>query len=301
MSGGQETPLSAARPPEAPPSDRRRLAWRPDLAAESLRGRHAAARYADPVPMQISQATAPLRSSPEATKGYDTELLFGEIVDVYAMTEGWAWGQARRDGYVGYLAGAALRALGPAATHRVADLRAFLYAAPSIKTPPIAFLPYGAELAGDVHDERFLKTADGYICRAHLAPAGETIADPVDEAARFLGVPYLWGGKSSLGLDCSGLVQTVCHAAGIASPRDSDMQEAELGTPLAMPDDPAGVPRGALLFWPGHVAISLGGGRMIHANAFHMKVAIEEIAPALARIAGKGDPLRSVRMLPRPA
>jgi hypothetical protein len=278
--------------------DPRRHAYRDDLAAEALRGLVEAPLYAAPVPMQVMRSAAPLRRGPDASLGYETELLAGEIFDVYAVANGFAWGQARRDSYVGYCVAEALGPLQSPPTHRVSALRSFLYPGPGMKTTPLDYLPYGAEVAVEAREGDYARTSLGFLYAAHLEKLDLHKSDPVSEAERFLGVPYLWGGKSSLGLDCSGLVQTACFACGIASPRDSDMQEAELGSPLPLPNDPAHLPRGALLFWPGHVALAQGDGRMIHANAFHMQVVSEDIIPALARIAGKGPGLRSVRLLP---
>lgn len=247
--------------------------------------------------MQVRVACAPLRRRPHATLGYDSELIAGEIFDVYDRADGFAWGQARRDGYVGYLPEEALGPILPAPTHRVADLRAFLYPAASMKATPVGFLPYGAEIAAFEEEAGYLRTSLGYCYAKHLRPLAERPTDPVTEAERFLGIPYLWGGKSSLGLDCSGLVQTVCSACGIVSPRDSDMQERELGSPLPLPNDFSTLPRGALLFWPGHVALSQGEGRMIHATSFSMSVISEPVVPALQRIEQQGPGLRSLRLL----
>jgi hypothetical protein len=278
--------------------DPRRNAYRDDLAAESLRGLVEAPLYAVPLPMQVMRSAVPLRRKPDETLGYETELLAGEIFDVYSVENGFAWGQARRDKYVGYCVQAALGPLLSSPTHRVSALRSFVYPGPGMKTTPLDYLPYGAEVAVEGREGDYARTSLGFVYAAHLDPLDVHPADPVAEAERFLGVPYLWGGKSSLGLDCSGLVQAVCFVCGIAAPRDSDMQEAELGSSLSMPDDPASLPRGALLFWSGHVALAQGEGRMIHANAFHMQVVSEAIIPALARIASKGPGLRSVRLLP---
>lgn len=278
--------------------DPRRHAFREDLAASALRDIIFAPRYADPQPMQIRASSAPLRKAPNTSLGFETELIAGEIFDVYDRASGFAWGQARRDGYVGYCPEEALGPLLPTATHHVADLRAFLYPSASMKATPLGFLPYGAQIAVLEQESGFLRTPLGHVYAKHLRPLAERPDDPVSEAERFLGVPYLWGGKSSLGLDCSGLVQTVCSACGIFAPRDSDMQERELGLQLAMPADPATLPRGALLFWPGHVALSQGDGQMIHATSFSMTVISEPITPALRRIEQQGPGLRSARLLP---
>ena len=280
------------------PPDRRLHAYRADLAAESLRDVVESPRYAPPLRRRVLAGSTPLLRAPDASLGNETELIAGELVDLYDEAEGFAWVQAKRDGYVGYVAAADLGEPDPAPTHRVIAMRSFLYPGPGMKTARLGFMPYGAEIAVLGQTGDFCETPQGFLYAPHLAALPHQAIDPVAEAERFLGVPYLWGGRTSLGIDCSGLVQTVCFACGIAAPRDSDMQEASLGTPLALPNDPATLARGTLLFWPGHVAISQGDGRMIHANAYHMMVASEPIAPALARIEAKGSVLRTTRLLP---
>lgn len=272
---------------------------RDDIAAAFLRGEVEAGTFVEPVRRQVIAPSVPLRKAPDAGRGLETELIHGEAFDVYAEADGWVWGQALRDSYVGYAPAEAFGPAGPPATHRVAALRSFLYPGPGIKVTPLGFLPYGAHVAVEGVDGKFSKTPAGFLFTEHLAPLGHIAADPVAEAERFLGLPYLWGGKTSLGLDCSGLVQTACHAAGIASPRDSDMQEAALGTLLDLPNDPAHFQRGDLLFWRGHVAMARGDGTMIHATAWSMSVIIEPIAGAIERIEAQGEPLRTARRLPK--
>jgi cell wall-associated NlpC family hydrolase len=279
------------------PFDRRTTPCRDDLAATRLRGVLSAPRYAEAERFRVAVPSVPLRRAPDPALAYDSELLFGEAFDVYEARDGWAWGQAEGDGYVGYLPVSALVADSFRPTHRVSALRSFVYPVAGIKTTPSACLPYGALVTTEGDEGRFARIPSGYVFAEHLAPLGAAAADPVAEAERFLGIPYLWGGRSSLGLDCSGLVQIACMAAGIAAPRDSDMQEAALGEALAVPGDPADFRRGDLLFWRGHVAMAQGEGRMVHATAFSMSVISEPIGPAIARIAAQGDPLRSVRRL----
>lgn len=279
------------------PLDRRTTPFRDDVAAARLRGLVPALRFLEPEPRSVVLASVPLRRAPDPTIAYDSELLFGEDFDVYDQEDGWAWGQAGLDGYVGYLPISALEREIASPTHRITALRSFLYPVAGIKTTPSGALPYGARVAVEGEEGRFVRIRGGFLCAEHVTPIDVFADDPVAEAERFLGAPYLWGGRSSLGLDCSGLVQTAHLAAGIPAPRDSDMQESALGDPIPVLDDPADYRRGDLLFWRGHVAICQGGGRMIHATAFSMSVISEPIGPAISRIAAQGDPLRSVRRI----
>lgn len=268
---------------------------RPDLAWDGLRDRVAAPRYVAGELKRVGVPVAPLRRHPAGDAPLDTEALFGESVRVLEEdAEGWAWVQLLADGYVGYLPAEALAPLGGAPTHAVRALRTFLFPGPDIKLPPLGALPFGAQVCATGARDRFLANAGGFVFAGHLAPLDHHEVDPVEVAARFLGTPYLWGGRSSLGLDCSGLVQTALNACGIAAPRDSDMQERALGAPVPT-DGP--FRRGDLLFWPGHVALVEAPDSLIHANAFHMAVAREPLAPALARIAAAGTELRSARRL----
>lgn len=269
--------------------DPRLTAARPDLAARHLEGKVSAARFVDGVEREVIDAVAPLRHAPAADAALDTEALKGERVTVYEFTdEGWAWGQLMGDGYVGWLPTNALSAPGPAPTHIVTALRTLVFPGPSIKLPPVEALSFGCRVTVVHEDATFAVTAQGgCIPRVHLAPIGWREADWVAAAEQFAHVPYLWGGKTSLGLDCSGLVQTALTAAGISCPRDADMQEKAVG--YSVPDlSCKTIRRGDLLFWKGHVAIARDARTMIHANAHHMCVAIEPIEHAVERIRACG-------------
>ena len=270
---------------------------RPDLAARHLEGQVRAARFVDGVLREVRDESAPLRREPAPDAALDTEALKGERVTVYESDEeGWCWGQLERDGYVGWLPANALAAPGEPATHRVAALRTLAFPGPSIKLPPVAGFSLGCRLVVLRTEGTLAVTPSGYVPACHLAPVGTAEPDFVAVAERFVGVPYLWGGKTSLGIDCSGLVQVALAAAGIAGPRDSDMQERALGA--AISTGVAGLRRGDLVFWKGHVAIVRDADTLVHANAFHMSVAIEPIAAAVARIAADGGAIRSVKRLP---
>ncbi len=275
--------------------DRRTTPARPDLAAAYLKGRVETARFVEGQPRMVVVPSTPLRREPRPDLAIDTELLRGEIVTVYDQDrEGWSWGQAEQDGYVGWLPSEALGEP-ERATHKVAALRTFIFPGPDIKLPIVAAVPYGARLAVRAIEGRFAVLPDGYVWAGHLAAVEAHEADFVAVAERFFGVPYLWGGKTSLGLDCSGLVQTALQASGLSAPRDTDMQEAALGAAVD-PDGPLG--RRDLVFWRGHAGIMRDPQTLLHANGHTMTVHSEPFAEARARIkAATGADVTSVRRL----
>jgi cell wall-associated NlpC family hydrolase len=274
---------------------------RAEIAAKYLEGKVTAARFVDGRVMEVVEPQAPLRREPRPDAPLETEALKGERVTVYeANEEGWSFGQLNTDNYVGWLPSNALAAEGAPPTHKVAALRTLVFPGPSIKLPPLEALPLGARLAIIRIEDRLAVTQSGhYVPALHLKAVGDKEADFVAVAERFLGTPYLWGGKTSLGLDCSGLVQVALAACGIVCPRDSDMQEAALGAPgpgTAL----SALKRGDLVFWKGHVAIVRDRDTLIHANAFHMAVAIEPITAAVTRIGAAGSEITSLKRIVTP-
>lgn len=262
--------------------DPRLTAARADLAAEALRGVVEAGSFVVPWRARVAVGIAPLRSAPGA-RGLAAELAFGAEVDVLEVAPGgFAWVQALRDGYVGYVPAGMLGAPGPAPTHRVAAALSHLYGhagTPDLKTAPLHPLPMNARLAGRI-EGAWLVTEDARaVPAAHVAPLDAPAPDWVAEAEGFLGAPYLWGGNSALGIDCSGLMQEALAAAGRPFPRDSDLQAGE-GAPAPEGD----LRRGDLVFWRGHVGVMLDPATLLHANAHHMAVAREPLAEARARI-----------------
>jgi cell wall-associated NlpC family hydrolase len=268
--------------------DPRTTPARPDLAARSLEGRVEAARFVDGTPMRVAAALAPLRREPRPDAPLDTEALCGEPLTVYEVEEGWAWAQLAGDAYVGYVPAADLAPPGDPPTHRVAVLRTFVYPGPDMKLPPVTALAFGACVTIARLDGIFAATREGgAIIAAHLVPVSSRQPDCAATALAFLGVPYLWGGKTSLGLDCSALMQLSLLTAGIACPRDSDMQEASVGAPIAVDARLTGLRRGDLVFWKGHVGMMLDGERIVHASGHHMLVVAEPLAETVARLAAK--------------
>jgi cell wall-associated NlpC family hydrolase len=271
--------------------DPRLNAFRLDRADIRLKGSVTADRYVEGVPRRVVAPSTPLKRTPSPEAPQDSELIRGEAVLVFDETaEGWAWVQSRVDGYVGHVAADALGPPAPEPTHRVTALRTFVYPGPDMKLPALAAVSLGSRVtvAGEAETRgtRFglLAGGEGAIVARHLAPlAAPPEPDFVAVAERFVEVPYLWGGRTSLGLDCSGLVQVAMMAAGRIVPRDTDMQQDAIGVPVAG-GLAASLRRGDLAFWPGHVAILLDPARIVHASGGHMTVVVEPLAAAVARI-----------------
>ncbi|WP_324762657.1 NlpC/P60 family protein [Sinorhizobium meliloti] len=267
--------------------DRRLNAYREDLAEERLRGMVEAKRFVEGTSAAVSVPVTPLRSRPEAGCGTDTELLYGETVRVLDVADGWAWVKSDLDGYVGYVPEDVVQPPQAPATHLVAVPRTFVYRGADLRFPQAFALSMGSRIAvageAETRGTRYFLLDGGLaIVADHCIPAtGALTDDYVAIATRFLETPYLWGGRSGFGIDCSGLVQLAMQMAGRNAPRDSDMQASGLGRLIERED----LARGDLVFWKGHVAIMEDEKTLVHANGHTMTVAREGLEDAIRRIA----------------
>jgi cell wall-associated NlpC family hydrolase len=272
--------------------DTRLFAARPDLADIRLKGRYNAKHFVEGMPAQCAVPVAGVFRSPSDDAMQLTQMLLGETLRVFERAGDWAWVQLDGDGYVGYVRRAAFSDAITKPTYKVTVPLAHLYREPNIKTQPAIAVTMNAALtvtgtSGDFH----MLASRRYIYAVHTSTADAS--DFVAVAEQFLHAPYLWGGKTVLGIDCSGLVQTALKACGVAAPRDSDMQERGLGADVS--DETR--QRGDLIFWKGHVGIMQDSNTLLHANGHHMQVVSEPLQMALELIAAKGSAVTAVKRL----
>ena len=241
----------------------------------------------------VARGRVALRNSPSHDAVQDNELLFGECVTVFESKDGWAWCQSEVDQYVGYAHTIAYCEI-IAPDHRVTALSTPLLIGPDIKRAARDLLPFNAQVKVLERSNGFTRIApNGFVFEGHLATLDSKAPDWVATAERFIGTPYVWGGKTHAGMDCSGLLQTALAGSGISAPRDADMQEAALSKECSG----SARQRGDIVFWKGHVGIMLDGERLLHANSFHMQVEIEPLAQAIERIAPVAGAVTSIKRI----
>ena len=269
--------------------DSRLHAFRADLADERLRGTVEAERFVPGRPARIAASIADLRRAPRPDAEMDSQLLLGEDIRVFEESEGWAWVQAERDGYVGYVAATAVAPIAADATHVVSAPRTFIYPGPDMKLPRSSELSMGSRIAVTGHAETrgtkyaLLASGEAIVAR-HLVAKDVFAGDYVAVAETLLNTPYLWGGSSGFGIDCSGLVQLALRMAGRAVQRDADQQGETAGAAIDAGPAYENLQRGDLVFWKGHVAIMTDAANMIHANGHTMLVSREPLDAAVERI-----------------
>lgn len=270
--------------------DRRLNAYRPDLADERLSGQVEASRFAAGTLMQVCASVVDLRGEPRPDSGPQTQVIFGDIVRVFEEQDGWCWVQAERDGYTGYVSEASLEKPTREATHMVIVPRTFVYPGSDLRFPHSKALSLGSRVRITGFAEKrgteyvLLENGEALIAK-HVAPLTEHASDYVAVAETLLHTPYLWGGTSGFGIDCSGLVQLSMWVAGRTVLRDSDMQQNTLGEIIEPDADYSNLKRGDLVFWKGHVAICAAPDMLIHASGHTMTVTLEPLKDAIDRIA----------------
>ncbi len=269
--------------------DRRLTPATARMAHVSLRGQVDAPAFTDGVARRLAVPVANLLRHPGGPR--DRQLLLGDGFTVIDRDQGHSFGFAEKDGYCGWLPDEALSSDGrpddPAPTHWVSAPATHLYPEPRVQAAESASLSLGARVTVIAVTDAWAQTPLGFLPARHLRPLGDWARDPVGVAATLLGTPYLWGGNSRAGLDCSGLVQLAFHASGLPCPGDSDLQQT-MGQPVV----DAACQRGDLLFWRGHVALVSDADTILHANGHSMSVAYEPIAVAVSRIAAQhGGPV----------
>ena len=263
--------------------DPREYAYKAGLAADYMRGLIRSPKFLVGEVFQVKINVTSLKKSAGQSSEQVSELLFGEEIIIYEILNGWAWGQSQTDGYVGYVSMDHISCELQENTHEVTALRAFVYKQPDIKAPTITCLSTASQLS-ITHSKGLFAYIEnlGWIFEKSIRTLGGVESDFVSVAQKFTGTPYLWGGRSSFGIDCSGLVQLSLRRVGVLCPRDTDQQVSSVGSPIN--DEITKLLRGDLIYVNGHVAIMVDPHTILHANAFHMSVELESLEVFLSRL-----------------
>ena len=279
--------------------DPREYAFRPTIAASYLQGIVAADQFSDGVVCSVTDSVLPLKNKPYDQAELASEMLFGEKFIVYESQGAWAWGQSQTDGYVGFVKSDGLSDRPASPTHEVKELKTFVYQRPDIKSPVLKGLAMGSKVSLEKQNEKFICLKEGgWIIEKHVVELNVKEASFIAVARKYIGTPYLWGGRSSNGLDCSALVQLSLSRVGILAPRDTDQQEETVGSFCGK--NAKKIEKGDLLYTKGHVAIASGKTLILHANAHHMRVVEEPLQAFLSRLDAANRQLRSIKRLKFP-
>ena len=294
-----------------PPLDPRIHPYRNDVAADFLEGRVSAKSFVAGKKKRAGVPWTPVMSKPNPPESVSgpggtevlqaTELLFGEAFSVFEDKDGWSWGQCGHDGYVGYVKSTDLFGTLPEPTHWVCAVNALVFPDPKGEYPPLMRLSMIAGVAVDTVEGDYARLASGgWMFNKHIAPIGEIRTDFVATASMFNRAPYLWGGRGGQGIDCSGLIQVPLAAAGISTPRDSDQQAVTIGEDLGAPEDLGVLRPGDIVFFPGHVGLSLGSGALLHASSHDMMVVTHSLDMVVERMVERhGQGITRVRRVAR--
>ena len=279
--------------------DPRTTLARKDLADTALKARVRAERYAPIKSKVVSTGIVDVKKTPNNSAPLLTQAFFGEEVSMLDEANGWAFCQLNSDGYVGFLKSEHLSTHGLQPSHSVAVPLSHVYPKPDVRAPIGMAIPFGAQvtISEGVEEKRFSEVRGlGWIYKRHLKPLGSLNADYLQTAAMFLHAPYVWGGKTALGLDCSALVQLALNYAGKDCPRDTDQQLEMLGRSVGA--NISACEKGDLVFFPGHVGFMLDKMRLLHANATYMRVTLDKLESVVSRLSMVHDnPVVDIRRL----
>ena len=248
--------------------------------------------------MNIIKSSTFMKLEPFVNSPLETECLFGETVEVLDEDLDWVYCKLITDNYHGWVKKNNIAKF-KKATHRVFNIRTFIYNDADLKSNIALYLPMGANLVVEkIYSEwaKIIYLVDerikvGYVPAQHIVELQHKVSDWVAIAQSLEGTPYNWGGRDTIGLDCSALLQLTYQTYGQAIGRNTSDQ-VKLDKPII--DNISDLKRGCVIFWKGHVGIMINKVNCIHANAFHMKTVTEPLIDIICRMDKK---LQVVKMM----